>query len=472
VKKRLLERRWTWLVIGGVIIVSVFFLLFVEVRFAGEWDRRPTGSADDVAALRDRDDLNVLFIVIDTLRAERLSCYGHEHETSPTLDELANSGVRFGRHLAQSSWTKTSMASLWTGLNPARTGISRYDDVLPEEALMAAELLREAGFETVGLFRNGWVAPTFGFDQGFEVYLKPLATPLPPEARRNNPTLTDRTTDAGVIDTAAEFLRVSGRDRWFLYIHLMDLHEYLYDEESALFGASNSGIYDNSIRWTDGTIEIFLQYLSEHGYLENTLIAIASDHGEAFLERGFEGHGRRVFRESTEVPFIISFPFRLEPGVVLDSRTSNVDVWPTILDLIGIEPPAGIDGRSRVPEIMASLTGEPIAEQTETAVADLNINWAKRDSEPQPTIAIVEDGFRYVRVTYAGDEPPMENLFDARDDPRELRDRSAEYPEVLARLRAKADVYYETEPTWGEAPTREISELELNLLRALGYAIP
>jgi arylsulfatase A-like enzyme len=249
----------------------------------------------------------------------------------------------------------------------------------------------------------------------------------------------------------------------------MDLHEYVYDEASALFGASYSDIYDNSIRWTDGSIEILLESLSELGELENTLIAVASDHGEAFLERGFEGHARRVYRESTEVPFLLSLPFRLEPGVVVETRTRNVDVWPTILDLLGLEPPQEIDGRSLLPDILSSASGQTPDDGERTAIADLDQNWAKRGSDPLPTIAVVEGALRYVRVEYAGGR--LEQLFDASDDPRERRDRAAEEPETLERLRAVADDYYEIEPSWGEAPTREIGELELNLLRALGYQI-
>ena len=104
-------------------------------------------------------------------------------------------------------------------------------------------------------------------------------------------------------------------------------------------------------------------------------------------------------------------------------------------------------------------------------IADLDQNWAQRERGPLPTIAVVEGAYRYVRVEQAGDRR-TEELYDATDDPRELRDRAAEEPEALERLRATADAYYETEPTWGEAPTREIGELELNLLRALGYQIP
>jgi arylsulfatase A-like enzyme len=379
-------------------------------------------------------------------------------------------GARFERNLAQSSWTKASMASLWTGLYPARTGITRYDDVIPDEAVSAVELLRDAGFNTVGLYRNGWVAPTFGFDQGFEVYQRPVPRPLPPQARRENPTLADNGTDESVIDEAVEFLRVNGRHRWFLYLHLMDLHEYIYDAESALFGSTNSDIYDNSIRWTDGTIEALLKSLASMGHLENTLIVVTSDHGESFLERGFEGHARRVYRETTEVPFIIAFPFRLSPGIVVRTRTSNVDVLPTLLDLLGLEPMPDVDGRSRVAELLASARGETLETAGQITFAELDQHWGQSQKQPLPAIAVVEDSLRYVRSDRP-DGSRLEQLFDARDDPQEFRDRGKTDPETLARLREIADEHAESKPAWGDAPTREIGELELNLLRALGYAI-
>ncbi len=465
----MLTRRWPWFIAAGVLVV-VYLSTIVEIRFPGDWDRRPRGSAEDIARLRDRDDLNVLFVLIDTLRAERMGSYGYPRATSPVLDRVANSGVRFARHLAQSTWTKASMASLWTGIYPAGTRITRYDRVIPETARMAAEILRDAGFQTIGLWRNGWVSPTFGFDQGFDVYQRPPATPLPDHLRRENPTLTDRGTDENLIEVTEEFLRVSGHQRWFLYLHLMDLHEYIYDAESALFGSSHSDLYDNSLLWTDGSIAHLLEILSELGHLDDTLIAIASDHGEAFLERGVEGHARDVYRETTEVPFLLSFPFRLEPGIVVEARTQNVDVWPTILDLLGLELPAGIDGRSRVPDILASAAGRPPDGAERIAVADLDRNWSRRDSEPMPMVAVVEGALRYVRVPEGGDRR-TEQLFDASADPRELRNLAAERPEALERLRATADAYLETAPAWDEAPTREIGELELNLLRALGYKI-
>ncbi len=466
--KRFRDRRWPWLVAAGAIGLA-FLASVVEIRDPGDSDRRPLGSVEDIEALRDRDDLNLLFVVIDTLRAERLGSYGYERDTSPRLDRLAASGVRFARHLAQSSWTKASMASLWTGLYPARTGILRFDHVIPEEARMPAEILRDAGFQTVGLYRNGWVAPTFGFDQGFEVYKRPLRTPLPPGVRRENPTLSDAATDEGVVAAAVEFLRVRGGKRWFLYLHLMDVHEYLYDEESALFGVHYSDVYDNSIRWTDGMMDVLLSSLAELGALDHTLVVVAADHGEAFGERGFEGHARKIYRETTEIPFLLFFPFHLEPGIVVETRTSNIDIWPTVLDLLGVEGPA-TDGRSRLPEIRASARGEALPDSGEPAIAHLDQRWGRPEKLPQVTVAVSAGTLRYVRV-----EQPngvIEQLYDASGDPREVRDRARQDPETLERLAAVADAYLELRPEWGEVPTREISELELKHLRALGYAIP
>jgi arylsulfatase A-like enzyme len=363
------------------------------------------------------------------------------------------------------------MASLWTGLYPARSGITRFDHVIPQEARMPAEVLKDAGFRTAAIYRNGWVSPSFGFQQGFEVYTRPAPRPRPPDLRVENPTISGVGTDEDAVAAAVEFARAYRSERWFLYLHLMDVHEYVYDEESALFGGSYSDIYDNSIRWLDGTIGVLLAQLQELGELENTLVVVAADHGEAFLERGFEGHAREVYRETTEVPFILSFPFRLEPGVVIDARTRNVDIWPTVLDLLGLEVPQGIDGRSLVPDILAAARGETLPAADRTAIAHLDRAWGGRRTESEPTVAVADGKLRFVRYPTEGGAD-IEQLFDSSQDRRELENLSEASPEDFARLRAQAEAYLEEQPVWGAPPTREIGEMELNQLRALGYAVP
>lgn len=466
----ILAKRWPWLTAAALVLLAALSSL-VTVRGG---DPRPTGSAEDIAGLADRNDLSVLFILIDTLRADRLGSYGYERDTSPALDLLASGGVRFGRQLSQSSWTKASMASLWTGLNPSRTGVTRFNHVLADKGVtLPTEILRDAGFRTAGIYRNGWVSPYFGFGQGFEVYDRPIPRAADAALVRKNPTVKGGGTDESVTLAAAEFLRIHGKERWFLYLHLMDIHEYLYDTESALFGTSYSDIYDNSIRWVDRTIELLLVHLAEEGLLENTLVVIASDHGEAFSERGLEGHARFLYRETTEVPLIISFPFKLEHGAVVDVRTRNIDIWPTILDLMGLPSLPETDGRSRVPEILAAARGEPMSEDTDSAFAHLDRNWGQREQKPMPTLAVTEGAYRYVR-TPLRDGTQTEELFDAAADSGELENVIEKHPEVAARLRAQADgLIKNTQTPWKETvPPLELDEIQLNQLRALGYAVP
>ena len=161
----------------------------------------------------------------------------------------------------------------------------------------------------------------------------------------------------------------------------MDVHEYLYDEESALFGSAYSDIYDNSIRcdglrsWTSCCAT-----WRARGYLENTLVAIGSDHGEAFRERGFEGHAREVYRETTEVPLILSFPFRLEPGIVVEARTRNVDIWPTCSTCWGSRRCRSVDGRSlRAGDPGRGARRARSRSDAAPAIAHLDQTWGQQD---------------------------------------------------------------------------------------------
>jgi arylsulfatase A-like enzyme len=313
----------------------------------------------------------------------------------------------------------------------------------------------------------------FGFDQGFDVYERPVPRPPSASVRRENPTLQSVGTDGDAVEAAIEFLRVYGQQRWFLYLHLMDVHEYLYDEDTALFGSTHSDVYDNAIRHENLVLDGLLGYLASSGQLERTLIAIGSDHGEAFGERGFEGHARNVYREATEVPFILAFPFRLEPGVVVETRTSNVDIWPTLLDLLGLPALPGVDGRSRVPEILAAARGEPAPQDGAPHIAHLDQSWGRRNVVADPNVAISQGGFRYLLFAGEAGGRRREELFDANTDTAEGKNVIEAHPEVAERMREATRSYLETTPPWSApAPDLELDEIQLNQLRALGYQVP
>jgi len=464
---------WPWLLgAGALLLAAVALWLWPLAERGPQIELRPVGGAAEVEALSEDPDLNVLFILIDTLRSDRLHTYGYERPTSPFLDIVASEGVRFARNLAQSSWTKCSMASMWTGLYPARAGVTRFDHVLADKAKLPAEIFREAGFRTVGIWRNGWVEGYHGFSQGFDVYTRPGVRVPPVEVRRENPTVHHGGTDADVVEEATEFLRSAGKQRWFLYLHLMDLHEYTYTLESAKFGTASSDIYDNAILHTDQVLDQLFGRLATRGVLDNTLVIISSDHGEAHGERGHEGHARNVYPENTEVPWILVFPFRLQPGVVVSQRTANVDVWPTVLDLLGLAGLEDADGESRVPEILAAVRRQPMPQRETLAISHLDQTWGQRVDTTAPNLALTDGRYRYVQFRSAKGDT-REELFDAQRDDRELEDRLEAEPEVAQQMRDAAESYLASPGVWaGEVDDLELDEMELNQLRALGYAIP
>ncbi len=446
-------------------------LLMVLATFASEVklrsDPRPSGKPEDILGLAQRADLNLLFILIDTLRADRLSSYGYPRETSPTLDALAADGIRFAQQMSQSSWTKCSMASLWTGLYPVRTGVTRSPQALSQEARLPAEILRDAGYRTFAIWRNGWIGPNFGFSQGFEVYHSPRASPIPATVRREKPTIGVAGTDQDVVNSAIEFLRTHAEERWFLYLHLMDVHQYVYDEETALFGTSYSDIYDNSIRWVDRVLSSLIRDLDSRGLRERTLIVVAADHGEAFGEHGREGHARDVYGEVTTTPFVLSLPFRLEPGIVVEGATENVDVWPTLLELLGLPGLEGADGRSRLPEILAAARGEP-SPAAGPRFAHIDQAWGRRSQPPRPMVAVSDGRYRLVHRAADGEG----ELFDKGADPHEQVDVGEEQPELRDRLTALAKEYLERQPApWAGGAEVELDPEELEQLRALGYGV-
>jgi arylsulfatase A-like enzyme len=460
------------------VLAAVVALALVAVGLArlvigvSDRDPRPPGTLEDLLALRERSDLNVLFVLVDTLRADRLGVYGYERDTSPNLDTLAATGIRFAQQVSQSSWTKCSMASLWTGLYPVRTRVLRAYDVVSPEARMPAEIFQEAGFRTAGIWRNGWIDPNFGFSQGFEIYVSPRS-----ERSRNarvvrleNPNVSLDGDDADILNSALEFLRAHGHERWFLYLHMMDVHQYAYSAESALFGTSYSDSYDNSIRWVDSLLGHLFGELEERGLRENTLIVFSADHGEAFGEHGGEGHARNVYGEVTQTPLIMSFPFRLDPGIVVEARSQNVDLWPTVLELLGLPALPDVDGRSLVPQIVAAAGGETSPDGDGVAFAQIDQAWGRTREGPQPMVAVNQGQWR---LMFRAGFPERTELYDKWADPREQRNIAGEQPEVTEALKERAVGYLNSPPPpWGEdAPSVEIDEMQLNQLRALGYGV-
>jgi arylsulfatase A-like enzyme len=429
-------------------------------------DKRPEGSLQDIVSLADREDINVLFILIDTLRSDRLSSYGYDRQTSPILDYLAGTGLRFQNHRAQSSWTKTSMASLWTGLYPIRTDVLQHNDALPDEAFTPAEAFQEAGYVTAGIWRNGWVAPNFGFSQGFEVYMTPAVKQAPAVLRREAVAGRIDGTDIDLVFAASEFLWTHRDEKWFLYLHLMDVHQYISTDETAIFGNTYSDAYDNSILWTDSQIGVVLGELYRLGLEDRTLVVVVSDHGEAFGEHGSEGHGRDLHQEVVGTPFIISFPFKLSPAGLVVAQTENIDVWPTLLDMVGlpsVNHPA--DGKSQLPLLLGELTSPP----EDVGFAMLDRNWGQVGEGTDLVIAVREGP---LRLLHHPNKPETNGLYNIQMDPTEQRNLAEQQQKSVEQMTQLAEDHNAQSSLWeGGAPQVELDEMHLRQLRAIGYVI-
>jgi arylsulfatase A-like enzyme len=463
VLRRVLDSGWTYLVLAALLL-AVAASLVLEVRLPS----RERGGLAALRALREREKLSVVFVLIDTLRADRVGANGYGRPTTPILDRLASEGVRFAHVEAQSSWTKSSMASIWTGLFPQRTRVTRFDDALPEAAVLPAERFREAGYRTAGIWRNGWVAPNFGFGQGFETYLRPAPARTPERFRRSPGADPLKGTDEDATQVAISFLDSHRHEPFLLYVHYMDVHQYAYDDAAAQlgFGTSYSDAYDSAIHWVDRNVGALAQALEDRDLARRTILVVAADHGEGFGEHGLEGHARTLYREVTRVPLIVSLPVRLRGGVVVEPMVRNVDIWPTVLELAGLPPLPEGDGRSLVPLIEAAAEGRA-AEPPPAAVGYLDRRWGRMEEPPMPLLSLREEQ----RVLILGQDAGRESveLYDSGADPWEEHDLNGAAPPWRAPLESAARAELAAEPPLPPAPQVELDELTREQLRALGY---
>jgi arylsulfatase A-like enzyme len=419
---------------------------------------------------------NLLLIVVDTLRADHLGCYGAQRDTTPALDALAAGGVRFQRAWSTAPWTKPAVASIFTGLHPSAHGANRVRSSLPESARTLAERLHERGYHTAGVVSHDVLSGKNGFAQGFDRYLED-------EAGGH-----DHVSTRGVTREAMSLLdELASQDApFFLFVHYFDPHyNYLRHPEFG-FAAERAGrldgsqplvslrklgeglsdeevgllrdLYDEEVRFTDEGIGRVLQHLSDLSLSQRTVVAATADHGEAFLEHGWLGHTRDLYDVLLRVPLIVRAP-GIAPRVV-EQPVSVVSLLPTLLELLGQPADDSLHGPSLVP----LLRGEPLAAQTLYAEVDFLpvFDPAKRAAKR----AIVEDGFKLIRDETSG----RLELYDLSADPGERHDLAASQPQRVQRMRrrleqAVADAQRGALPHQDREPSRD----ELERLRALGY---
>jgi len=418
---------------------------------------------------------NVVVILIDTLRQDHLGAYGYDRDTSPVLDRLAADGARL-HAVSPTSWTKPATASLLTGVHPLRHQAYGREDVLPQEMATLAEILGDLGLSTYGVSANMYITDKWGFDQGFDVF------------RDMGKLRQEAAADCGSVNIAVGGILDSIAAPFFLYVHYVDPHlpydpPYRWDGrplnerqrsltpmEGEVLSALSLvprdpqlvqdavDLYDGEIRDVDARVGELLAELEGRGLMSSTLTVVTADHGEEFEDHGRMSHGHTVYSELSHVPLILHAPGVIAPGQVVGT-VSLMDVFPTVLDLLGHEQPPDLDGLSLAPTVRDG--GPPPGSPDRPLLVHL-------DYDTGVGLAMVSQN-RELIVTR---QPYVKSLFDLETDPEEQFPKAAIGPwrEHFAEL---ADVMVdEHNRLRGRAvprQTRVIDDETAADLAALGY---
>jgi arylsulfatase A-like enzyme len=373
---------------------------------------------------------------------------GYSRGTSPFLDELAAAGVRFENTISQSSWTKTSVASLLTSLHPEAHGVRGAKDVLSNSFQTLPEALKSQGYETFALHGNPWLEERFGFKQGFDQFLFTHWYKDTFDAQRVN-------------ERALQWLDDRPKKPFFLYLHYMDVHSPWRPPASFdLFGPTQLDKYDGSILYLDARLNELHAELKKRRLTDDTWIIVTSDHGEEFGEHGNQkfGHGLTLYQEVLRVLLIFHHP-DAPSGKRLSRQVRLIDVAPTILDLLGISVPKDMEGLSLRENILAAAPGEDLE-----AVSQVGLNDVAPDRD---LFAVTTPKFKYILDFKTG----AEELYDLRADPGETRNLAASSPAAARVLKEKAERFrrIETGKRIGIVPETEIDQELREQLRSLGY---
>jgi arylsulfatase A-like enzyme len=307
---------------------------------------------------------NVIVYLVDCLRADHVGAYGYELGTTPEMDRLAADSVVFEDVSACASWTKPSTACLFTSSLPTFHQARTVDDALPRSSTTLAEVLRDEGYVTAAWVANPVIDPrVFFFNQGFDRWVDVRSF----EERARRVHLNDMDPDAAdITESLLPWLEAHRRERFFLYVHSLDLH-YPYVArppfDARFVSAGSQGLdrdrelYDAELAWNDREIGKLIERLKALDLYEDTAILVTADHGEEFGEHGASRHGKTLYQQALHIPAILKLPRSRFARRRVEALASNIDSAPTLLEIAGIELPEEFQGRSLLEAIEEQAAG-------------------------------------------------------------------------------------------------------------------
>ena len=454
---------------------------------------------------------NIILLVLDCVRFDGLRIFGNRRNVTPNLDKLAQKSRRYTQARSAAIWTLPSHASMFTGLHPRQHGVNVDARWLDDSLPTMAQQLGQAGYQTAAFSTNAWVGPHFGLDRGFEDFyalwrLIPSMgkAPFPWWEKALRKRLLERR------DKGAHKLNRYVRSWWqkrrdpqrpfFLFGLYLDAHlpyqpprgyaerllsrqalrqaraanqdawAYMAGEVSMTPEdfAGLRALYDAEIAYIDEQIGDLLAFLGSVGALENTLIAVTSDHGENIGDHGLMDHQYCVCDTLAHVPLLLYYPPALAAG---DDATpvQHTDLLPTFLQLAESEPDLPLSGRS--------LLDDPPGAQASPQITQYTAVHRHRFARRHPGFDLASKGLdrTYDAITLGDYKLIRSNqgerwLYDIRHDVDEQQDVSVQHPEQLARLDAALDTWLRGHPPLtAAAAAPELDEDLQNHLRGLGY---
>lgn len=405
------------------------------------------------------DRTPVLLIIVDTVRADRLGCYGARRVRTPAMDALAAQGVRFDRALAEVPTTPPSHAVILTGTYPMYNGVRGFiSGPLPKGVGVLAEAFQRHGYDTAAFVSSAVLESSWGFNRGFQEYDDRFNVR---QVETSNPAAIERRAEETVGRLLAWFqARPSGGTGarpFFVWLHLYDPHAR-YDPPEPFRTQYAGHLYDGEIAYADSQLARLFEYLRNNRLYDRTLIALLSDHGESLGEHGEDEHGFFIYNSTLHVPLIFKLPSGMGTPHVVRRLVGIIDVAPTLLDLLHLQDPLSrqFQGMSLASDILGKGAGRERPVYAETYYPRDSFGWSE-------LYGISTSQFKYIQA-------PRPELYDLLKDPQELHNVYAERRSLAAALREQLNGierrYTSTQPA-ATAPPLPPETVEK--LKSLGY---
>ena len=428
---------------------------------------------------------NIILIVIETLRADHLSCYGYHRPTTPAIDRIARQSLVFTQAFSACPWTNPTIASFYTGrypqsIFPPAIWQQAIAQKLPQELPILPEILQRAGYSTIALIDHPTVHQRLKYDRGFDEFINFY----PEKSNREDAQrfFADGKPKEIPVHEFADIFAEKMRDKsMFMYLHVMYPHNPYRPPEpyNRMFTKLPDlrlpahekikflkiALYDGEVRRSDELIDRIWETLKERGLLQNTYVIITADHGEEFGEHGFWRHGQTLYQEALHVPLVIYSPRQRQP-LRIDHPVSTVDLFATIMDMAGISKFSNGDGTS----LLGFGSSWPVIKSRETLFSQ-----SPHYSQKYRILSVFHNWFKLI---YDPDNNENNEFYDLRRDPREKHNLAAQATspqlrDVYQDMIQKILEHHKRNQEFRDNLTQEFQEIPDEVyqhFRSLGYA--